>query len=58
MPIKPCPRCGELTSRRLDMPVNALVNYYRCATCGHVWTTDPKTDEVVTHITPLIPPKH
>jgi hypothetical protein len=31
----------------------ALVNYYRCGDCGHVWTTDKKTHEVVSHVTPL-----
>ncbi len=39
------------------MPADAVVNYYRCQACGHVWTTDKKTNEIVSHITPLSGPQ-
>jgi hypothetical protein len=29
----------------------AHVNYYRCNTCGHVWTTDQQTGELLSDIT-------
>jgi len=37
----------------LSGPDILKVNRYRCGECGHVWTTDKTTNEIVTHITPL-----
>ena len=36
-----------------EVSKNADVNYYRCEACGHVWTTDRKTGEILKHVTPL-----
>jgi hypothetical protein len=54
MPIRPCPSCDKPTPRLLDAPTQfAEVNYYRCDHCGHVWTTDKLTGNLLHHVTPL-----
>jgi len=53
MPVLSCPNCQEMTPRQLDGSDTARVNYYRCGACGHVWTTDKRTHEILTHVTPL-----
>jgi uncharacterized Zn finger protein len=54
MPPLPCPVCADFTARKLDGPSELVtVDYYRCAECGHVWTTakgDPSTVQHVTEI--------
>ena len=57
MPVLFCPNCQELTPRQLDGSDYALVNFYRCGHCGHVWTTDKTTHKILTHVTPLPPRK-
>lgn len=62
MPILSCPNCTAGTMRMLGDQHFAHVNYYRCGECGHVWTTDKKTNEIVSHVTPLrkpvVEPRH
>ena len=54
MPSVPCPNCTAVTSRWLfEMSAAAKMNWYRCEDCGHVWTTNKKTNEVSGHVTPL-----
>jgi hypothetical protein len=54
MPVQPCPACGRTTPKLQDDFIKyALVNYYRCEGCGHVWTTDRVTGAIVKHVTPL-----
>jgi hypothetical protein len=53
MPVLSCPNCRGLTPRELETSARAAVNYYRCGECGHVWTTDKKTNEILSHVTPL-----
>ena len=54
MPPASCPVCHALTLRKLDAATEfATVNYYRCAKCGHLWTTDKKDSGKITHITEL-----
>ena len=53
MPVLSCPNCGEPTPRELEASQFAVVNYYRCGNCGHVWTTDKQTNQIVSHITEL-----
>ena len=59
MPVLSCPNCGAFVPRELSGPDIVNVNRYRCGECGHVWTTDKKTNEILTHVTPLTtkPPK-
>ena len=39
MPTRPCPKCGSTAPRYLPATSDiAVVNYYRCDDCGHVWT--------------------
>jgi len=47
------PNCRALTPRELNSSDFAAVNYYRCGECGHVWTTDKRTNEILSQITPL-----
>jgi len=57
MPNRPCPNCGAETKRLLDFTslASTEVNYYRCDTCGHVWTTKKDDSEPLRHVTPLSP---
>lgn len=53
MPVQPCPGCGTETPRKLDAASQqARVNYYRCPTCGHVWTTTKDGGAILDHVTP------
>ena len=58
MPNKPCPNCGAIVARALDAASqDAHVNYYRCQSCGHIWTTTKDGSAIVRHVTPLrLPP--
>ena len=40
----------------MEMSEHMYVNYYRCETCKHIWTTDKETHTLIHHVTPL-PPK-
>jgi uncharacterized Zn finger protein len=54
MPIQPCPACGQQTPRHLhETSKIAHVNYFRCDSCGHIWTTSKQDGSLVNHITPL-----
>jgi ssDNA-binding Zn-finger/Zn-ribbon topoisomerase 1 len=33
---------------------NAFVWYYRCQSCGHVWTVEKEDGETIGHVTPLL----
>lgn len=38
MPFRPCPECQFQTPRLLAaLSSQALVHYFRCEACGHVW---------------------
>jgi hypothetical protein len=51
MPTLGCPDCGQPTTRYLLTPSDiAIVNYYRCDDCGHMFSL-PKYD-------PDAPPRH
>jgi uncharacterized Zn finger protein len=57
MPVQPCPACHEQTPRHLDeTSKQAVVHYYRCLSCGHVWTVNKDNPSIVANVTPL-PPK-
>lgn len=34
----PCPHCGERDKIRAVTPMTPYIDYFRCASCGHVWT--------------------
>jgi hypothetical protein len=54
MTIDCCPVCGETTPRLLDAASeDAVVNYYRCPTCHHVWAIDKDDGKIVNVVTPL-----
>jgi hypothetical protein len=54
MPVQPCPACYHQTPRHLhDTSTEAIVNYYRCLTCGHIWTIHKLNPAIVTNVTPL-----
>jgi hypothetical protein len=43
MPIRPCPDCRHQTPRQLQgISPDALVWYYRCDQCGHVWNVEKR----------------
>ena len=48
-----CPACRRPNPRLLDASKIAVVNFYACGGCLHVWTASKKTGEVVANITPM-----
>ena len=40
MSSHPCPKCHSLGNHLPATSENALVDYYRCNHCGHVWSLD------------------
>lgn len=55
MPYRLCPNC-RVRGRLLEQTSkDALVEYYRCDKCGHVWTHDKRDPERIEHITELPP---
>jgi hypothetical protein len=56
VPTLPCPNCQSLTPRQMTEPPELTrVNYYRCESCKHIWTTDKQTHQLIRHVTPLAP---
>lgn len=53
MPVLMCPSCDNRHLVKLETSSYTYVDYYRCEACGHVWTADKKTNELVNHVTPL-----
>lgn len=54
MPSPSCPACDGESAHLLDEIIKeALVRYYRCDRCGHVWAVDKGDGHTVTHVTPL-----
>jgi hypothetical protein len=55
VPIEPCPACATATPNRLDSSIDsAVVDFFRCTMCGHVWTVEKLNPSVVTHVTPFL----
>ena len=40
MPARTCPKCGIPGRHLVASSENAIVDYYRCDRCGHVWIID------------------
>ena len=54
MPTRSCPACDCPAPRLLDeISTSALVNYFICDACRHVWTTSKQNGSLVHHVTPL-----
>jgi hypothetical protein len=54
MPIRPCPACSTPSPRHMEgISATAVVNYYRCPECFHIWTVDKLDPTKITHVTPL-----
>ena len=52
MPGHPCPQCQQPASRKLDSASQyAIVTYYRCEGCGHVWSVFKDEHETIRHVT-------
>ena len=51
MPIRPCPNCKNPAPHIVDRVItDAVVNYYRCDECGHVWNTPKDRPEAKAYI--------
>ena len=51
--VQNCPACdGDRVRLLSSLSESSDVDYFRCR-CGHVWTVDRKTAELIAHITPL-----
>jgi ssDNA-binding Zn-finger/Zn-ribbon topoisomerase 1 len=58
MPIRPCPNCEAQTPRVLDASSEgAVVWYYRCPSCGHIWTRPKDGTDVIRDVTPRKAPQ-
>ena len=54
MPVPNCPSCGQPTARYLsEASKGALVDYWACPECSHVWHINKQDPAVVTHVKPL-----
>jgi uncharacterized Zn finger protein len=53
MPTTACPVCRAPAPRLLSVlsELSAAVNYYRCESCGHVWTVTKDGTRIVTTVT-------
>ena len=51
--IHPCPACGFVTSVAAFRLVSAVVNYYLCKKCGHIWAVHQNDPTLIDHFTPL-----
>jgi len=52
MPPPLCPECETYATRQLErLSIDSLVDYYRCADCGHVFTTSKGTTDLLDHVT-------
>jgi Zn ribbon nucleic-acid-binding protein len=40
MPARICPKCATPGRHLAATSENAVVDYYRCDKCGHVWAVD------------------
>ena len=40
MPSPTCPKCHRVGRHLIASSENSVVDYYRCDSCGHVWTLD------------------
>ena len=47
----PCPVCDGPGSRLESISRDALVDYYRCPLCAHVWTVPKEQCEPTTDVT-------
>ena len=53
-PAPACPACGAATPRVLDASsAFAMVTYFRCGSCQHIWTVDKYNPTLIHHVTPL-----
>ena len=51
--VPKCPACdGELVRFLPSLSEGFRADYYRCP-CGHVWSVDKETRELIQHVTPL-----
>ena len=56
MPVQ-CPACYQQTPHHLnETSKDAVLDYYRCLRCGHIWTANKQDPSIVVNVTPL-PPK-
>jgi transposase-like protein len=55
MPHSKCPACRSIRAQSLEGTTkDAMVDYYRCADCGHVWSLKKDTpDAEPRNMTPL-----
>ena len=50
--VPACPACGKPAARHLhEVSRDALVDFYECLRCRHLWTVNKFDESKVTHIT-------
>ena len=51
--VHPCPVCDAVTSVDVFPQLSAVVDYYTCQRCGHIWAVHKNDPTTIDHITPL-----
>jgi len=51
--ISACPACGFVTTVVTFSRLSAIVNYYLCKKCGHIWAVHKTDPTVIDHFMPL-----
>ena len=49
----PCPSCSRPANLVNGVNTDRFDDFYRCETCGHVWTTAKDETTTLLHVTPL-----
>ena len=48
-----CPACGYMTNVVAFPRLSAVLTYYLCKTCGHIWAVHKNNPTIIRHFTPL-----
>jgi len=51
--IPVCPACGVVTSVAGFRRFSAVVDYYLCKRCGHIWAVHKNDPTIIDHFKPL-----
>jgi hypothetical protein len=56
MTAQPCAVCGNQTEVQAFAGLSAVVDYYLCKRCGHVWAVHKNDPTIIDHFRPLKKP--
>jgi len=53
MAISICPECYFVESVQCFLRLSAVVNYYLCKRCGHIWSVRKNDPRIIDHFRPM-----